>query len=70
MFGYHKAKREKKRAKREKQALQSEITRLKKEKETDPVQEQKTHQTCSRGMAASLTGSIQLLHRPPWFISI
>lgn len=44
MFGYHKAKREKKRAKRERAALQEEIERLKQEKQTDPVQEQRTHQ--------------------------
>lgn len=44
MFGYHKAKREKKRAKREREALQEEIERLKQEKQTDPVQEQRTHQ--------------------------
>lgn len=44
MFGYHKAKRERKRAKREKSALQDEINNLKKQQMTDPVQEQKTHQ--------------------------
>ena len=45
MFGYHKARREKKRAKREKLAMQDEVNRLKQEKLVDPVQEQKTHQT-------------------------
>lgn len=44
MFGYHKARREKKRAKREKLAMQEEVNRLKQEKLVDPVQEQKTHQ--------------------------
>lgn len=44
MFGYHKAKREKKRAKREREALQADIDRLKKQQQTDPVKEERSHQ--------------------------
>lgn len=44
MFGHHKRKREKKRHKRAEEALQSEIDRLKKEQQTDPVSEQRSHQ--------------------------
>lgn len=44
MFGYHKAKREKKRAKREREALQADIERLKREQQIDPVKEQQTIQ--------------------------
>lgn len=52
MFGYHKAKREKKRAKRQQQALQSEINNLKQRQNADPVQEQKTHQAQINEVAA------------------
>jgi hypothetical protein len=46
MFGYHKAKREKKRAKREREALQQEIDLLKQEREKQPsgIEEHRTHQ--------------------------
>jgi hypothetical protein len=52
MFGYHKAKREKRRAKRQQQALQSEINNLKQRQNADPVQEQKTHQAQINEVAA------------------
>ncbi len=39
MFGHHKRKRERRRNKREKEALQAEIDRLKQEQQMDPVKE-------------------------------
>lgn len=46
MFGYHKAKRERKRAKREKEAMQQEVNNLKTERENQPsaLDEHRTYQ--------------------------
>lgn len=60
MFGHHKRKREKKRHKREQQAMQSEIDRLKKEQQTDPVTEQRTHQEQINQVAADQKGRDQV----------
>ncbi len=52
MFGHHKRKREKKRHKRAEEAMQQEIDRLKKEQQTDPVTEQRSHQEQINQVAA------------------
>ncbi len=44
MFGQHKARRNKRRAKEQQLALQQEVDRLKKERELDPIQEHKQNQ--------------------------
>lgn len=44
MFGKHKAKREKKRAQRERDALQDEINKMKSDQQQSPLDEHATHQ--------------------------